>query len=258
MESRTINNCAFHLLESLDRLKESNPKLKLLDVGGGPGSITIGFAQRLPDGHITTVDLDPQALAKAKINAYEAGVSNIEFHTADVHELPFADDTFDITHCHQVLTHVRNPADALREMLRVTKPHGVVAAREGDHETECFWPRVPGLVYFHDFVSKMMKASGGTPNAGRQLLSWAIQAGVDRRKITHKYGTSYYSATDEKRVWADGMIEAIHTSQWRVAGIQAGLVTEKELDEMVDGWNEWAQDDTASLGTLQGEIIIKK
>lgn len=63
--------------------------------------------------------------------------------------------TFDVTHCHQVLTHLPRPADALREILRVTRAGGVVVAREGDLETECVWPELPGM----------------TPKAGRQLLS---------------------------------------------------------------------------------------
>ena len=48
----------------------------------------------------------------------------------DVYALPFEDDSFDVTHAHQVLQHVADPVAALREMARVTRPGGIVAARD--------------------------------------------------------------------------------------------------------------------------------
>ena len=77
----------------------------------------------------------------------------------------------------------KNPWDALREMLRVTKVGGIVAAREGDLETECVWPELPGLLKFRKFAGDMMTAAGGSSTAGRQLLSWALRAGVRREQI---------------------------------------------------------------------------
>jgi ubiquinone/menaquinone biosynthesis C-methylase UbiE len=81
----------------------------------------------------------PRHPATALTIAEMAGIKNIEFQQGDAYKLPFADETFDITFCHQMLTHLKAPWDELREMLRVTKPGGIVAAREGDLETECIW-----------------------------------------------------------------------------------------------------------------------
>ncbi|MCJ1389517.1 hypothetical protein MMC18_002374 [Xylographa bjoerkii] len=103
----------------------------------------------IPDGHVTAVDLNPDILPRARAVAEMAGVKNIEFQQGDAYKLPFADATFDIAYCHQMLTHLKAPWDALREMLRVTKPAGIVAAREGDLETECVWPDLSGLIKFH-------------------------------------------------------------------------------------------------------------
>ena len=38
----------------------------------------------------------------------------------------------------------------LSEMIRVTKPGGIIAAREGDLDTEVFWPPIPGVLKFHE------------------------------------------------------------------------------------------------------------
>src|ERR1700742_5154252 len=191
-EVRTAENSAAYLLPKLQSMKESNPHLKLLDVGAGSGTISVSFAKLIPDGHVTGIDLNPNILPRAQAIAEMAGVKNIEFQQGSIYKLPFADETFDITFCHQVLIHIGNPWDALREMLRVTKRGGVVAAREGDYETECLWPDLPALRKFHELMAGRMRTGGGTPTAGRQLLSWALKAGAPRDQIALTYSASSY------------------------------------------------------------------
>jgi ubiquinone/menaquinone biosynthesis C-methylase UbiE len=197
---RTAENSATHLLPKLQSMKELNPHLKLLDVGAGSGTISVSFAKHLPDGHVTGIDLNPAVLPKARAVAEKAEVANIDFQQGSVYKLPFADETFDITFCHQVLIHIGTPWDALQEMLRVTKPGGVVAAREGDYETEIIWPESPELGKFHKLMVGHMSSGGGTPTAGRQLLSWAMKAGVKRSQVTPSYSTSSYTTLSGRKI----------------------------------------------------------
>jgi len=162
--------------------------------------VSVTFAKTIPDGRVTGVDINPDILPRARAVAEMAGIKNIEFQQGDVYKLPFADETFDITFCHQMLTHLKAPWDALREMIRVTKPSGIVAAREGDFETECVWPEAPGLLKFHRFVSSMMN-SKGSATGGRQLLSWALKAGAERNQITVGHSTWSYTTRSEMRIW---------------------------------------------------------
>jgi 2-polyprenyl-3-methyl-5-hydroxy-6-metoxy-1,4-benzoquinol methylase len=188
-ELRNVENSAGFVLAKIQSMKEKNPNLALLDVGAGSGTISTSFAKALPDGQVTAVDLNPSILPRARAVAEMAGFKNISFHQGDVKKLPFADGTFDITFCHQMLTHISAPEDALREMLRVTKPGGIVAAREGDFETEAIWPELPGLLKFHKLAADMISAAGGTSTAGRQLLSWALKAGVERSQVKVSFST---------------------------------------------------------------------
>lgn len=199
-EVRTAENSAVYLLPKLQSMKESNPRLTLLDVGAGSGTISVSFAKLIPDGQVTGVDLNHNILPRARAVAEMAGVKNIEFQQGSVYKLPFADETFDVTFCHQVLVHIGNPWDALREMLRVTKQGGIVAAREGDYETECVWPELPGLHKFHKLMAGRMSIGGGTPTAGRQLFSWALKAGVEWSQITLTYSTSSYHTPSERKI----------------------------------------------------------
>jgi SAM-dependent methyltransferase len=199
-EVRTAENSAAHLLPKLQSMKEANPQLKLLDVGAGSGTISVSFAKLIPDGHVTGIDLNANILPRARAVAEMAGVKNIEFQQGSVYKLPFADETFDVTFCHQVLIHIGTPWDALREMLRVTKRGGIVAAREGDYESEGIWPELPALGEFHKLMAGLMSAGGGNPTAGRQLLSWALKVGVERSQITLSYGTQSYHTPSGRKI----------------------------------------------------------
>ena len=216
-ELRTAENSAAYLLAKLQSMKKSNPNLTLLDVGAGSGTISVTFAQAIPEGQVTATDLNKEILPRAQAIAESAGVKNIEFQQADAYKLPFTDGTFDVTHCHQVLCHMKTPWDALREMLRVTKPGGVVAAREGDLGTECIWPEIPGLVKFHKFIVESINAAGGSSTGGRQLLSWALKAGVGRGQISASYGTWCYSTPADKKVW--GRSPYARLPPWMIMGL---------------------------------------
>src|SRR5688500_6672697 len=111
---RTAENSAAHLLPHL------RPDQHLLDLGAGPGTITLDLAGRV--GQITATEIGETELALSRDLAAERGVTNVRFEVQDVHALTFPDDTFDVAHAHQVLQHVADPVQALRELRRVTRP----------------------------------------------------------------------------------------------------------------------------------------
>jgi ubiquinone/menaquinone biosynthesis C-methylase UbiE len=199
----TAENSAGYLMPKLQSMKESNPHLTILDINAGSGTIWTSFAKIIPNGHVTAAILKPSQLPRATFLANSAGIKNVTFQQADAYKLPFPDGTFDITHSHQLLCHRKEPVNVLCEMLRVTKPGGVVAVREGDQEMECIWPEIPALLQFHGFISKLMQAGGGSSTAGRQLLDWTLKAGVKRENITATYGTWYHNGPKEKTVWGE-------------------------------------------------------
>src|SRR6201991_2160788 len=96
---RTAENSAAYLLPRLQ------PGQSLLDVGCGPGTITVDLAARVAPGRVTAVELTDSALDLGRQEAARRGQDNIDFVVADVHALDFADDRFDIVHAHQVLQH---------------------------------------------------------------------------------------------------------------------------------------------------------
>ena len=104
-------------------------------------------------------------------------MDNVDFAVGDVHALDFPDDTFDVVHAHQVLQHVADPVQALREMRRVCRPGGYVAARDSDYAAFTWFPQLPELDEWLALYQRVARANGGEPDAGRRLLAWARAAG---------------------------------------------------------------------------------
>ncbi|OTA77987.1 hypothetical protein M434DRAFT_87506 [Hypoxylon sp. CO27-5] len=256
-ETRTAQNSAVYLLPTL---QSRNPQMTLLDVGSGSGSISASFAKIIgpTGGHVTAVDVNPIVLERAKnILTEKYGIS---FQVTDRHTLPFADNTFDVVHCHQIIAHNKGQCEMLREMLRVTKPGGVVAAREGDMDTESFWPPLPGLLQFHtDLEVRIIRGRGASTSSGRELLSWALKAnGGDRSKITTSFSAWSYTEPEDRKLWATGMIDvALGNPQVRESNIKSGI-TEADMDEMREAWIEWRDRDDATLSMVHGEILMRK
>lgn len=106
------------------------PGMRLLDIGCGPGSITLGLAGVVAPGEAVGVDIDEPRLEEARALAQERGLTNVTFEKADAHALRFEDASFDAVFEHAAFQHLDDPAAAAREVLRVLKPGGVFGASD--------------------------------------------------------------------------------------------------------------------------------
>ena len=149
----------------------------MLDVGCGPGSITCDFAGLVAPGKVTGLDRSPDIITQATALAAERGVANVEFVAGNIYDLDFEDETFDVVHAHQVLQHLTDPVEALREMRRVAKPGGIVAVRDADFHGMSWYPSFPELDEWMDLYQRIARRNGAEPDAGRRLVSWAQSAG---------------------------------------------------------------------------------
>ncbi len=113
------------------------PSHAVLDVGCGPGTDTIALAELVgPTGCVVGVDYDAGMIAEAGRRAAQAGCSAWSRHQqGDASALPLETDTFDSSRSERLFQHLRDPADALAEMARVTKPGGWVVVLDADHST---------------------------------------------------------------------------------------------------------------------------
>ena len=118
-------------------------EMRLLDVGCGPATITCDLATHVAE--VVGIEPPGSVLDTARANAASRGVANVSFEEGSVYELRFDDDSFDAAYAHQVLQHLSDPVRAIEEMVRVTKPGGVVAIRDADYRAMAWYPQPPEL-----------------------------------------------------------------------------------------------------------------
>ncbi|MDT0307884.1 class I SAM-dependent methyltransferase [Streptomyces sp. DSM 44917] len=243
---RTAENSAAYLLPEL------RPGLSLLDVGCGPGTLTADLAARVAPGPVTAVDREPAILSAAREEAASRGLGGVRFAAADVHALDFADGAFDVVHAHQVLQHVPDPVGALREMRRVTRSGGLVAARDADYAAMTWFPRVPGLDEWPALYRRVARACGGEPDAGRRLLSWAREAGFAEVRPS---ASVWCFATPEDRAWWSGLwADRTTGSEYARHAVDGGHATTADLRRMADAWRAWGEREDAWFTVLHGEV----
>lgn len=247
---RTARNSAAYLLGEL------RPGLAVLDVGCGPGTITADLAALVaPGGSVTGVDAAEDVLRVARATAAERGLDGVRFDVADVHALPFPDDSFDVVHAHQVLQHVGDPVRALSELRRVCRPGGVVAARDSDYGAFTWYPRSPVLDGWLELYRTVARANGGEPDAGRRLKSWARAAGFTDITAT---ATNWCFATPEERAWWSGLwADRTTASVYARLAVDGGHTDPARLTAIADAWRAWGADEDGWFMVPHGEILCR-
>ncbi len=243
---RTAQNSAGYLLPRL------RPSDRLLDVGVGPGTITIDLARLLSSGWVEGIDSAATAVAVAQRSAQRAGVDRVHFAKGDIYGLDFPDDSFDVSHAHQVLQHLADPISALREMRRVTRPGGLVAVRDADYASMTWHPAEPAMDRWRSIYRQVARELGGEPDAGRQLKDWFGRAGFTDLSCS----ASVWCFADPADLgwWSETWAMRIATSDLARHARDLG-VAQAELDEIAQAWRTWSMRRGAWFAVLHGEVI---
>jgi SAM-dependent methyltransferase len=101
---------------------------RVLDVGCGPGALTVQLVERVGTDAVSAIDPSSSFVA-----ALGARIPGIDVQSGVAEELPYADDSFDAALAELVVHFMDDPVSGLREMARVTRADGVVAACVWDH-----------------------------------------------------------------------------------------------------------------------------
>lgn len=163
------------------------PAGALLDVGCGTGSCAVALKQHMPDREVVGVDV---ARAYLDYAAKRPDGQGIAFRTGDAQALPFDDSSFAASLALLVLNFVQDPAAAVAEMSRVTRPGGTVVV--------CGWDFRGGLVYQRllwdtaavldpaaaKIRDRLFAAPLALPEGMSDLLHMAGLGGVERRSLT--------------------------------------------------------------------------
>ncbi|KAL1856770.1 hypothetical protein Plec18167_009640 [Paecilomyces lecythidis] len=249
--SRTVTNtCGFFL-------KDVPVDAHVLDAGCGPGTITSSFARVIPKGCIIGIDLSETIVEKAR--AQDDLPSNCSFQVADITQLPFENDFFDVVYTSQVLSHVPAADVAFKELRRVCKPGGFIACREADATAIMLYPRHPGLELWKLVLPATVEFSNGHKSCSTLLWLWALGAGFTEDQLSLGFGSILYTPK-ERQFWGETWCKRTRTdTTWRKKAIEAGVVkSDEEFTLIEEGWSSFINDPAAVFCMPCGEIICRK
>lgn len=247
-----VSNSAAYLIPHL------KPNMEILDVGCGPGTITIDLARYVPQGYVVGVEYANKPLSAARQLAEQQRITNVQFAVADAQDLnKYSDDSFDVVHAHQLLQHVRDPVRALKEMRRVVKPGGIVASR--DTAAMDWYPRLPELGRWFELRAKVGKYLGGNPDPGPYLHVWAQEAGFARQDICCTATSWCFSNPPERKWWSDFWTARVMSPQTIEDAVEQGGFCERaDLFRIANTWENWGRDENGWFAVTHGEIICRK
>ncbi len=243
---RTAENSAAYLLPRL------RPGLSLLDVGCGPGTLTVDLARRVAPGRVVGIDRATEVLEHAKRHAQDAGVA-VEFRAGDVYALDLPAASFDVVHAHQVLQHLADPVAALRELRRVARPGGTVAVRDSDYASFAWAPIDPVLERWLETYRAVARRNRAEPDAGRFLKAWARAAGLEALEV----GSATWTFADaQDTAWWGGLwAERCLASGFAEQALRYGLASRAELEAFAEAWRRWSVHPDAWFAVLHGELL---
>lgn len=248
---RTADNSAGYLLPAL------SPGMRLLDVGCGPGTVTLDLAARLDPGEVVGVDASADVVELARAAATDSGQVNVRFEVGDAYRLAYPDDWFDVVHAHQVLQHLTDPVAALKEMRRVTRPGGLVAVRDADYAAMTWYPTTPELDDWMRLYHQVTEANRAEADAGRRLLSWVRAAGFDPAG-TSATASTWCFAEDGDRAWWSGLwADRCLESDFAAQALAGGVADQARLQRVAAAWRAWGANPDAWFAVLHGEVLAR-
>jgi ubiquinone/menaquinone biosynthesis C-methylase UbiE len=217
----------------------------VLDVGCGPGLDIVALAKIVgSSGKVVGIDHDNEMIAQADKYAEENAVTGCcEHKLADVIQLPLESDVFDSYRSERLFQHLLQPEKSPVEMIRVTKPGGMIVALDTDWGTLSVDTPEPEIARrLWDWRAAVLISNG---YAGRQLFRMFKQ----QRLLDVMAEPYVFSGTDYG--FAGWMIKADELEQ---SAVSNGVVSQEEVEKLHAGF-ERADKEGTCFGTLGGVLV---
>lgn len=183
-ESARLCDQANTLAELLHHDNVYPPGSRILEAGCGVGAQTVHLAGNNPECAITSVDISPESLEKAKAAIELENLSNVEFRVADIFDPPFENGTFDHVFVCFVLEHLENPLAALAALKPLLKKGGGVTVVEGDHGSFYCHPESGEAKLAVNCLVEIQARLGGDSLIGRRLYPLLRNAGFEKPTVS--------------------------------------------------------------------------
>jgi SAM-dependent methyltransferase/transposase-like protein len=232
------------LEEHLRFLKGVPASGSILDAGCGSGSMARLIAARHSGARVVGVDLRQDYLSYARARAQAEHLENLSFEQGDIFRLPFPDASFDLVWSKYVLQWTKDPAAAVAEFRRVTKPGGFVVCCNFDGFCVTNWPADAALQQNTERVFSGLV----DPFVGRKMAAFFAQAGLTEIAVDFepdRIFTVVGQIDPNRRL---NWIEQLTAARPQIEQIMGG---EREADDFVEAFlNFNDRPDTSSYTAL--------
>lgn len=175
-------------------IAELQPGETVLDLGCGGGFDCFLAARQVgPAGHVIGVDMTPEMVHQARVNAQRGGYRNVEFRLGEIEHLPVADSTVDVIISNCVINLSPDKPAVYREAFRVLRPGGRLAISDVIRSAE---EPLPEAIRTNMELLAGCVAGAASVDETRRMLQ---EAGFADIRVTPKPESREYIAT-----WAPG------------------------------------------------------
>jgi ubiquinone/menaquinone biosynthesis C-methylase UbiE len=157
-------------------------RMSALEVGCGSGATTRVMARLAAPGSVVGIDQSAVRLAEGRRLAARAKLM-VEFREGDAYCLPFTAGHFDFAWSRFLFQYLPQPQLALKELIRVTRPGGIVTVADLDGQIEQFYPLTPKLRAELDDALRLLAQTGFDTRIGRKLYSMFFEAGLRELQV---------------------------------------------------------------------------
>jgi SAM-dependent methyltransferase len=221
-----------HLLDevygpSTDRLLDGLvcPGMSVADIGCGVGMVAGWLARRVgPGGAAVGVDLSEEQVALARRDAAAQRLDQLTFVVADAYDTGLPRGAFDVVCCRSLLSHLRRPEDALREMRSLLRDGGVLLAEDLDMTVVASDPPTGTYARVAESLVAICGHIGSDPAMGADLEARFRAIGHDDVRVSVDRPVD--RAGERKRLWEYTFLELAP------AYLEAGLMTSAEITDL--------------------------
>ncbi len=180
-----------------DRLLE-HPPSRILDVGCGPGDLTLLLPQHYPTAYVVGLDFTREMVERAAGNAAARREGRATFVRGDALRLPFPDGSFDLVTSAFLLRNLPDLAHGFREMARVLRPGGVLLALDVTEPGPGAFGR-----FFHAYFDTVVPAIGNAFGFGgaSRYLSKSIRQVPPRPQVVTLLSATGFSPALAETQW---------------------------------------------------------
>ncbi len=247
MENRSAEGNARFFLDHL------KPGMSVLDMGCGPGSITVGIAAAVAPGEVVGIDIEPSQIMLGRDRAASLGLQNCRFETGSVYDLPFGDRTVDAVFGHTILMQFRDLDPVLGEIKRVLKPGGLIGFREIDIGASLFHSETSAIRDVMTILRRSILHNDGNPDIGRALPRLLADAGFNIRSAAAAYNCA--TTPEAKAGMYEMMAQLWKQSEFVARAESDGWISPSARRAMTDRLEQEAGDPGSFSGTTYAEVV---